>query len=149
MNRFLQILILASFMVTGLVACGGSNSFNVTENPVVLKKAKVLMEAVKNQDYDLALKQYSKSFFANKPPQEWRDILKAYIKDNGPILSYTLKKSQADTRFSGKFYILEYMAVHKGRKRANHIITMIAPVDEDGIKIIGHKIVPWIAGADQ
>jgi hypothetical protein len=148
--RFLQILIMTAFLITGLVACEkATNTFNVTDNPVVLKKAETLMKAIKDQDYDLAIKQYSKSFFTNKSPEGWRDKLKAYSKDRGPMLSYKLIKRQADTRFSGKFYILEYMAVHEGKKRANHVITMIAPVDSDGIKIIGHKITPWQAGADQ
>ena len=150
MNRFLQILILTAFLITGLAACEkATNSFNVTENPVVLKKAETLMEAIKNQDYDLAMKQYSKPFFTSHSREEWLEKLKAYGKDRGPMLSYKLIKRQADTRFSAKFYILEYMAIHEGKKRANHIITMIAPVDSDGIKIVGHKITPWLVGTDQ
>lgn len=149
MNRLLLILIVTAFFLTGLVACGdGDNGSNLMENPVVLKKAEALMEDIKNQNYDLAVKQYSKSFFTSQSQEEWLAKLKAYGNDRGPMLSYKLIKSQADTRFSGKFYILEYMAVHQGKKRANHIITMILPVDEDGIKIIGHKITPWLEESD-
>jgi hypothetical protein len=55
-----------------------------------------------------------------------------------------LRQSQADTRFSSKFYILKYMVVHEGNKRVNRLITLLLPVEGGDIKIIGHKMTSWL-----
>lgn len=144
MNRIIQNLLLP-FLVLILVACGDSDrSANPTTNPVALEKADTLMMAMLNQDYKQVIQNYPEEFFSRMPPEGWVDMLKNHDKDRGPMHSYELKKSQADTRFSGKFYILEYMAVHEGNKRANHIITLLAPVDGSDMVIVGHKISSWL-----
>lgn len=145
MNRLIQIFLLVSLLLFALSSCGDSKrSANVVSNSIVTEKAERLFEAIKAQDYDLVIKQYPESFFARQPSEAWIEKLKRIAVDRGPMRSYTLKKSQADTRFSGKFYILEYMAVYDGNKRANHLITFLAPVEGGEIKIIGHKISPWL-----
>lgn len=144
MNRIIQIYLLFSLMLM-LVACGeGDRSANTTTNPMALEKADALMMAMLNQDYEGVIQHYPDEFFSRMPPEGWVDMLKTHDKDRGPMHSFELKKTQADTRFSGKFYILEYMAVHDGNKRANHIITLLAPVDGGDMIIVGHKISSWV-----
>lgn len=144
MKKGLSIFLLYSLLIAALVACDSSQrSSNKVSNSVVIEKADALMHAIKDQDYDLVLKQYPESFFAREPSEAWVEKLKRIAVDRGPMHSFELKKSQADTRFSGKFYILEYMAVYDGNKRANHLITFLAPVEGGDLKIIGHKISPW------
>ena len=144
MKKVLSVFLLLSLLIAGLSSCSDNQrSSNKVRNSVVIEKAEILMNAIKDQDYDLVLKQYPESFFAREPSEAWVEKLKRIAVDRGPMRSFELKKSQADTRFSGKFYILEYMAVYDGDKRANHLITFIAPVDGGDIKIIGHKISPW------
>ena len=144
MNKGLSIFLLFSLLIAGLVACDDSQrSSNKVSNMIVIEKAETLMNAIKDQNYDLVLKQYPESFFAREPSEAWVEKLKRIAVDRGPMHSFELKKSQADTRFSGKFYILEYMAVYDGNKRANHLITFLAPVEGGDLKIIGHKISPW------
>ncbi len=134
-------------MLTALAGCGGSDSgrsANTTANPEALEKAEALMFAMLNQDYEKIVQQYPQEFFSRMPPEGWVDMLKKHDADRGQMRSFELKKSQADTRFSGKFYILEYMAVHDGDKRANHIITLLDPVDGGDMIIVGHKISSWL-----
>lgn len=143
-NYFLIFLLVAVFS-----ACDDNKrASNVVSNPVVVEKAEVLMRAIKDQDYDRVIKQYPASFFNREPSEAWIERLKRIIVDRGSMRSFKLVKSQADTRFSGKFYILEFMAVYDGNKRANHLITFLAPVEGGDVKIIGHKISPWLAESE-
>lgn len=144
MNRITLNLLLFSLIIL-LAGCGDSGrSANTTTNPVALEKADALMMAMLNQDYQQVISLYPEQFFSRMPPEGWVDMLKKHDKDRGPMHSYELKKSQADTRFSGKFYILEYMAIHEGNKRANHLITLLAPVDGGDMIVVGHKISSWL-----
>jgi hypothetical protein len=129
----------------GLSACdNGGRSANVSSNPVVLEKASALLDAIKAEDYEQAVKQYPESYFLRQTPEGWAQKLKLLNEERGVMQSHELKQSQADTRFSGKFFILEYMAIHEGSKRVNHIITLLAPVEGGEIKIVGHKMTPWL-----
>ena len=131
--------------MVGMFACDSSNrGVNSSSNPIVSKKAAALLDAIKAGDYEQAVKQYPESYFSKQTPEGWTQKLKTLNEERGVMQSYELMKSQADTRFSGKFYILEYMAVHPGNKRVNHIITLIAHVEGGDIKIVGHKMTPWL-----
>ena len=144
-SRVFYHVVLAAMLMALLFACDNSkHSVNSSRNPVVMEKTTVLMDALKSEDYGQAIKQYPDSFFVKQTREGWKQKLKALNEERGAMQSYELKKSQADTRFSGKFFIFEYMVVHKGNKRVNHIITLIAPVTGGGIKLVGHKMTPWI-----
>lgn len=143
-KKALPILLLLSLLIAGLSSCGDNQrGTNKVSNSIVTDRAETLMNAIKNEDYEFVLKQYPESFFAREPSEAWIEKLKRIVAERGPMHSFELKKSQADTRFSGKFYILEYMAIYDGNKRANHLITFLAPVEGGDIRIIGHKISPW------
>ena len=88
----------------------------------------------------------TKSFLPNAV--EWVDNMKRLMADRGPLQSYILRRSQADTRFSGKFYILEYETVHTGNKRLHHLITILLPVEGGEMQLVGHKMTPWEAADD-
>jgi hypothetical protein len=118
---------------------------NVSTNPAVEAQAKALFEAIESGDEQRIVKQYDEKFFANQSPQEWLAKLKALMAERGPMTGYHLRRSQADTRFSGKFYILEYNTVHSGRKRLHHVVTLLLPVEGGAMQLIGHKITPWEA----
>ena len=146
MIRLFKTFLLAILLVSNLSSCEGSSnrSINAVSNNAVTEKAELLMNAIKDQDYDRVIKQYPDSFFTRQPSEAWVEKLKRITVERGPMQSFELKKSQADTRFSGKFYILEYMAIYNGKNRANHLITFLAPVEGGELKIIGHKISPWL-----
>ena len=144
-NKVFHYVVLAVLLMALLNACeNNQRSINSSSNPVVLEKTTKLLDALKIADYELAIKQYPDSFFKKLTREGWKQKLKTLNEERGPMRSYELKKSQADTRFSGKFYILEYMMIHEGNKRVNHIITLIAPVEGGDIKFVGHKMTPWI-----
>lgn len=129
--------------VTMLSACDRSEGPNIAHNPQVEERASALLDAIKAQDFDKVIAQYDESFLDSHDPKLWVDQLKAYLAERGPMQSYILRKSQADTRFSGKFYILEYESVHDGNKRLHHLITIRSHVEGGKIQLIGHKITPW------
>ncbi len=141
--------ILAGFLLLLLAACGepGKN-INAESNPVVEKKAAALFDAWKAGDYETALAQYDKNFFRTHVPEVWEKKLRAFIAERGPMTAWHVRRTQADTRFSGKFFLYEYETVHDGNKRLHHLMTFIWPVGEDEIQLIGHKITPWQAGEE-
>lgn len=134
-------------VMLALSACGQDEqrAHNISTNPVVEAQAKALFEAIESGDEQRIIKQYDEKFFANQSPQAWLAKLKALMAERGPMMAYHLRRSQADTRFSGKFYILEYNTVHSGRKRLHHVVTLLLPVEGGAIQLIGHKITPWEA----
>jgi hypothetical protein len=140
------LAVLLGVMLT-LSACGQDEqrAHNVSTNPAVEAQAKALFEAIESGDEQRIVKQYDEKFFANRSPQEWLAKLKTLMAERGPMTAYHLRRSQADTRFSGKFYILEYNTVHSGRKRLHHVVTLLLPVEGGAMQLIGHKITPWEA----
>jgi hypothetical protein len=98
---------------------------------------------MKSGDDAQIIAQYNKGFFAKRSEQEWLDSMKRMMAERGPMRAHHLRRSQADTRFSGKFYILEYETVHDGQKRLHHVLTFLLPVNGGDIQLNGHKITPW------
>lgn len=136
---------LALLMVLALTACGDGEerAYNISTNPAVEAQAAKLFEAMQNGDDALIVAQYNKGFFSRRSEQEWLDSMKRMMAERGPMRAHHLRRSQADTRFSGKFYILEYETVHTGQKRLHHVVTFLLPVEGGGIQLNGHKITPW------
>ncbi len=144
-SRISLHVVLAIVLTMLLFACDNNNrGANSSTNPAVEKQAAALLDALKAGDYPLAIKQYPDSYFVKQTREGWERKLRTLSEERGAMKSYELKRSQADTRFSGKFFILEYMVIHEGNKRVNHIITLLAPVMGGEIELIGHKMTPWI-----
>jgi len=105
---------------------------------------KAYFEALKNGDLDKALNMYSDNFFKQVPREAWKEKLQRLTTELGPIKSYSFRNKQADSRFSGEFYIYQYDTIHSGpdgkEKRAKHVVTFIQPVNSNQIKIAGHMI---------
>lgn len=141
-------LFLAVILLLLLVACGEKANVNAESNAEVEKKADALFGAWKAGDYDTLLAQYDENFFRTHAREEWVDKLKGFIDERGPMTAWHVRRTQADTRFSGKFFLYEYETVHDGNKRLHHLMTFIWPVGEDKIKLIGHKITPWQVGEE-
>lgn len=139
-------LLLGILVLQGLVACDdGGRAYNATANPAVEAQAAALFEAMKAENYEQVVAQYDKKFFAKRSPTEWVDNMKRLMAERGPMQRYILRRSQADTRFSGKFYILEYETVHTGNKRLHHLMTILLPVEGGEMQLVGHKMTPWEA----
>ena len=105
--------------------------------------ANLVFEDLKRNDVDTALTHYSEDFFKNIPKEQWRSSLQTFREKMGPIDSYRIRSKQADTRFSGKFYIFKFETVHKKAEKmekAEHVVTFILPVNEPELKLIAHKI---------
>jgi hypothetical protein len=98
-----------------------------------------LLQSLKSNDLEKAMTYYSPEFFKTRPEQKWRERLNQLLRDNGPITTISFRNKQADTRFSGKFYIYQYDTVH-GKKRIKHIFTFVRPVDSEEVNLVGHKI---------
>lgn len=128
-----------------LSACGDSEdrAYNVSANPAVEEQAAALFTAMQNGDDAQIVAQYNEGFFGRRSEQEWLGSMKALLAERGPITAFHLRRSQADTRFSGKFYILEYETVHTGNKRLHHVVTFLLPVTGGAIQLNGHKMTPW------
>ena len=139
--------LLILFAVLTLSACGegSERAYNPFTTPAVEEKAAALFAAMKSGDDAQLIQQYNKAFFTRRPEQAWVDEVKAIMAERGPMQSHHLRKSQGDTRFSGKFYILEYETVHMGNKRLHHLLTFLLPVEGGEIQLNGHKITPWEA----
>jgi hypothetical protein len=138
---FLAPGLLLTLLLLILAGCGERS--NINKNPLAEERAAKLLEAIKAEDYEKATAQYREGFFKVKPREMWVDELKRLAAERGPMQEFHLRRSQADTRFSGKFYILEYEAVHTGSKRVHHLITLRLPVEGGDMEIIGHKMTPW------
>lgn len=132
-------------VLLALAACERGGSGNPNTDPVVEQKAAVLLDALKAGDLDTALAQYSDGFFSNRSREEWRGRLAKIGEERGPMQAYILRRTQADTRLSGKFYILEYEGVYQGRLRVNHLLTLVAPAAGGETQLVGHKLTPWEA----
>lgn len=145
MHRIRAVFWLAavSLMTLGFSACDSGEQGNAMHDPAVEARVGGLLEAIKAEEYAQALGFYHESFFKIRTPEGWVDELKAYLAERGPMQTYHLRRSQADTRFSGKFYILEYETVHTGNKRLHHLLTLVRPVEGGDIRLLGHKITPW------
>ncbi|NOX90988.1 MAG: hypothetical protein GXP18_00630 [Gammaproteobacteria bacterium] len=133
-------------MLLTLTACGeggGERTLNVSTNPAIEALAGKLFDAIQKGNDEEIIQQYNEVFFAKRSPQQWLDNIKALIAERGPMRAYHLRRSQADTRFSGKFYMLEYETVHTGNKRLHHVLTFVLPVTGGDIQLNGHKITPW------
>lgn len=105
--------------------------------------AKEFFEALKNGNIDKAMAMYSDDFFERFPKESWRQKLQRLTTELGPIKAYSFRNKQADSRFSGKFYIYQYDTIHESggkEKRAKHTITFIQPVNSAEIKLVGHMI---------
>lgn len=105
--------------------------------------ANLVFEDLKRQDVETALTHYSAEFFKGIPKEQWRARLQTFLDKMGPIESYRIRSKQADTRFSGKFYIFKFETVHKKTEKmekAEHVVTFILPVNGSELKLIAHKI---------
>ncbi len=138
-------LILGLFLLLMLTACNedGERSLNVSTNPAIEALAGKLFDAIQNGDDEQIIKQYNEAFFAKRSPQQWLDNIETLMAERGPMRAHHLRRSQADTRFSGKFYMLEYETVHTGNKRLHHVLTFVLPVTGGAIQLNGHNITPW------
>ncbi|MGD8566594.1 MAG: hypothetical protein PVJ39_00715 [Gammaproteobacteria bacterium] len=135
LKAFTTRLILMSAAVLLLNAC------NPTATKIDLEpKVNQLFSALQKGDIDTALTFYSDKFYKGIPKAEWRKRLQAFIDHMGPITSFRIRNRQADTRFSGKFFVFELETVHEGGKKAEHILTYILPVNEDKADLVAHKI---------
>ena len=136
-SRVVFIIIL--FLLIFSSGCGRQTNVSAVD-PL----AKEYFEALKNDDLDKVLNMYSADFYKQVPREVWREKLQRLTAELGPIKSYSFRNKQADSRFSGEFYIYQYDTVHSGpngtEKRAKHTVTFIQPVSSNEIKIAGHMI---------
>lgn len=75
--------------------------------------AKGLFEELKKGDVETALNFYSDEFYETIPRGEWKKKLQTFLEKVGPIKSYRIRSTQADTRFSGRFYIFTLETIHQ------------------------------------
>ncbi|WP_455200700.1 hypothetical protein [Kaarinaea lacus] len=99
-----------------------------------------LFSALQAKDFDTMLPMYSDRFYKSIPREHWRSRLQQFMNYMGPMESYRITHTQADTKFSGKFFVFLLDTRHEGKKKAKHVVTFILPVDDDEVKLIGHKI---------
>lgn len=130
----LLLIFTITITVFALTSCGRHAGYTQVD-PLVEQ----YFSALQNKDYDLAMSMYSEDFFKAFPKQAWRKKLEDFIQQVGDVTAYSFRNKQSDTRFSGKFFIYQYDTIH-GDARAKHILTFVQPVDDDSIKLVGHRI---------
>jgi len=135
MNHIYSIVLVACFSLI-VAACDGQNA---QTNEKLDTLAKNYFAELQAQNIDKVLEYYSDEFFNIHPKPMWRDRLTKLLEKFGPIDVISLANKQADTRFSGKFFIYQYNTVH-GKKRIKHILTWVLPVDGGEVKLVGHMI---------
>ena len=145
MKTIARLIGVTIIVLLALAACERGSSTSPSTDPMVEQKASVLFDALKAGDLDTALAQYAEGFFQSRSPEEWREQLQKIGEERGPLQAYYLRRAQADTRLSGKFFILEYEGVYQGKQRVNHILTLVAPAAGGEMQLVGHKLMPWEA----
>jgi len=119
-----------------IVSCGSQNA---QTNIQLDAKTKEYFAELQAQHIDKVLGFYSKEFFNIQPKQMWQSRLNSLFEKFGPIERISFINKQADTRFSGKFFIYQYYTIH-GKKRVKHVLIWILPVDGVEIELVGHMI---------
>lgn len=131
--RIRHLIVIA--LACGLIACSpGAPDINL--EPQVNR----LFSSLQKGDIDTALTFYSDEFYKGIPKEHWRQRLEKFNEHMGPMTSFRIRNRQADTRFSGKFFVFELETVHEGDKKASHIVTFILPVNDDSVNLVAHKI---------
>jgi hypothetical protein len=125
----------AVVLVFLLSACEGQRKSDLE----VDEAAKALFAALQARDIDKAMSFYADDFFKAYSREAWRERLQSLYETLGDVSAVSFRNKQADTRYSGKFYIYQYDTVH-GEKRAKHIVTFIRPVDKPGFYLMAHQI---------
>ena len=132
--RHFRVLLLLALTLVFASAC------SPPQKPVKVDHLpKELLDAIKNNDLNKAMQYYSAEFFKSRPKSQWQQRLSSLLQQYGPVTAVSFRNKQADTRFSGKFYIYQYDTVH-GKKRIKHIITYVHSVDSGNLELVGHKI---------
>ena len=124
------------FATTLLLACTPGTAPN-TRTAVTLGTQ--FYDAMKQGNIDQALDYYAEEFFAMRSREHWRTYLEDINKKVGALQSYKLAKLNADTRYRGKFFILEYRNIHEHGKTWE-TLTMVHQVKTNELRLIGHKI---------
>lgn len=135
MNRIYSTVLLFCFTLF-IVSCGNQNA---QTNKELDAKTKEYFAELQAQHIDKVLGFYSKEFFNIQPKPVWQSRLNSLFEKFGPIERISFINKQADTRFSGKFFIYQYYTIH-GKKRIKHVLTWILPVDGVEIMLVGHMI---------
>jgi hypothetical protein len=99
-----------------------------------------LFVALGQNDIEKAMSFYPDEFFKAYPREYWQARLQEFNKHMGTMESYRIRTKQADTRFSGKFFVFQLETIHKDKRKARHIVTFVLPVDGGDVKLVGHKI---------
>ena len=121
-----------------LSACSPPSS---TSDKAVNELAQGIVVALQAGDVDKLVGYYDKNFYVTKSPKQWRAELTSLFSQHGKITNMSMRNKQADTRFSGKFYIFQFDTVHDDNKRAKHTLTIIRPVNSpEQVVIVGHHI---------
>jgi hypothetical protein len=133
-NTLYTFLLTLALMLT--TAC--SPPASDTEVDKVVEK---LITAFHEGNVDKIMSFYGEEFYKNRDPDQWRMELNDLFSKYGKVQSVSMRNKQADTRFSGKFYIYQFDTLHNYNKRLKHTLTLIRPVNErDKIVVVGHMI---------
>ena len=102
--------------------------------------ARNFIKAIESKDYESMMAMVDDEFFGARSKQEWIAYLTEKDKIMGKMISYRLKTSTNDTRFSGTFYLYEYITKYENGL-GKEIITMIHKINtNEPLKIFAYKI---------
>lgn len=104
----------------------------------VENEANRFFAALQSADYAQVMGRYDSQFFANQDEQSWEQGLRELVDTLGAVSRVELRKVQTDTRYSGRFYILEY-SVYYGETPTWHTVTLLNPNNSEEVLLIGHK----------
>jgi len=96
---------------------------------------KAFYQALKNKDYGAVMNYYADDFFKNQSKDAWLEVLKK----RGDLQKVDVGHLQADTRFSGKFYIFQMHTVYSGEPK-RETLTLVWSIEDNKLKIVGHML---------
>jgi hypothetical protein len=105
----------------------------------VERRGQELYQALQAKDFERALGYYASEFFQGRPREQWKEYLVEVQRKLGDLQSAELKRKQADTRYSGKFFVYEYSVVYANAK-AWETVTFFVPVGGTDVMVFGHQI---------
>ena len=129
------------FQLKTMLALGLALCLSACGNPPPDMPASKVVEqyydALKKNDFETVLGFYAADFFNTHPKEQWREQLKQL----GRLQSAEVANVQADTRYSGKFYVFQMQTQYE-RNTMRETLTLVWPVNQTAIRIVAHKLQP-------
>ncbi|MDH5544319.1 MAG: hypothetical protein OEZ43_01935 [Gammaproteobacteria bacterium] len=124
-----------------VLVLGACNNTPPPEDAVADKLAKDFMQALQAQDYETLYSLVNDEFFSVKGRSEWDKYFQDVSGIMGKMESFRLKNKLNDMRFSGQFYMYEYVTKYENGL-GKEMITIIHKINtgNEPLRIFSYKM---------